>query len=185
MPDTHLKTELKTQLETIGRTIAETVEAIPPGRFEVGTAESWSAAEYLKHLILSVKPLAKAMTLPPAQLEAMFGRAAAPSRTFQGVVELYEARLAEGVRAEDNAPVMPTGYRMPEGVSNVQTYLLETWNDAMNRLLTALENYEDADLDVYQLPHPAIGVITLREMLFFTLHHNTMHWHDIRRMGLD
>ncbi len=60
---------------------------------------------------------------------------------------------------------------------------MQTWNESNQRLFDALQNWEEADLDRYQVPHPAIGPITMREMLFFTLHHNSLHWRDIQQAG--
>ena len=41
-----------------------------------------------------------------------------------------------------------------------------------------VENWKESDLDKYVLPHPLLGKISLREMLYFTdfhiLHHNTL-----------
>jgi len=30
-------------------------------------------------------------------------------------------------------------------------------------------------VDQYQLPHPVLGKLTIREMLFFTIYHNLRH----------
>ena len=46
------------------------------------------------------------------------------------------------------------------------------------QLLKKVENWKESDLDKYVLPHPLLGKISLREMLYFTdfhiLHHNTL-----------
>jgi len=46
---------------------------IAPDQFDNGTPQAWSAASYLKHLILSVKPLTKALALPQQSIRNMFG----------------------------------------------------------------------------------------------------------------
>jgi uncharacterized damage-inducible protein DinB len=38
-----------------------------------------------------------------------------------------------------------------------------------------IDAWEEDQLDEAQLPHPIIGKITVREMLFFTIHHNLRH----------
>jgi hypothetical protein len=180
MRDPQTKADLIEQLAYVQRALTETVQGISDAQFYDGTPESWSPAAYIKHLILSVKPLAKAFKLPANQLETMFGKPSHVPRSYADVVRLYQSRLAEGVRAEDYNGVMPTTYRMPEGIEDERKYLVDTWNDSNNRLLDALRQWQDEDLDRYQLPHPAMERLTLREMLFFTLYHNTMHWHDIQ-----
>ena len=38
-----------------------------------------------------------------------------------------------------------------------------------------LGNWSEKDLDKYKLPHPLLGKLTVREMLFFTIYHNEHH----------
>ena len=177
----HSKTDLIERLTHVQQGVVQTIEAIPSDELDVGRGETWSAAGYLKHLILSVKPFAKALAFPAEQLQRRFGLSDRPSRSYDELVAVYQARLDDGVRAEDYERITPVAYRMPEDVQDVKAYLLDTWKDSNNRLLDALNGWNDADLDRYRIPHPAIGTITLREMLFFTLFHNTLHWNDIQQ----
>lgn len=178
--------ELVAALAGIHRRVADVVRAASTGHFSAGTAEAWSAADYLKHLLISVKPVAKALNMPPEKLAAMFGQPEKPSRPYAEIVALYDARIAAGLRAEDSSVVIPAAYRFPEGVAigdpdSEKTHLMQAWDDANSKLLSAIEHIEETVLDNHQLPHPAIGMLTLREMLFFTLHHNTRHAHDIEQ----
>lgn len=179
MHDPQSKNDLIEQLRAIQQSLADSVQKMSSQEFNAGTDVSWSASGYLQHLILSVKPFAKALKLPPDQIEKLFGQPDHPSRSYAEVVKIYKARLGEGIRAEDFTPVTPITYRFPEGTEDRQRYLVETWNDSNNRLLEALGQWSEEDLDTHQIPHPAIGLITVREMLFFTVYHNTLHWHDI------
>jgi uncharacterized damage-inducible protein DinB len=177
----HSKTELIAQIREVEAALADTVAGLSAEQFDQDAPDAWSAAGYLKHMILSTKPFAKALALPREQMQSMFGQPDHASRNYEELVAAYKQRLDDGIRAEDFNAVTPVAYRLPEGTEDVQAYLLEVWHDAHNRLWQALENWSDEDLDRYQLPHPALGLITLREMLFFTLHHNTLHWHDIQQ----
>jgi hypothetical protein len=177
------KNDIIEQLSHIKQGVGATVQAFTDGQFNAGTTESWSASGYLKHLILSVKPVAKAINLPKDKLVDLFGQPERASVTFDELVGMYTRRLADGIRAEDFDRVTPTFYRIPEGVTDEKAYLTETWYESNQRLLDALHQWDEADLDRYQLPHPAVGMVTIREMLFFTVHHNTLHWDDIRQAG--
>jgi len=177
------KAEMAEQLRQVQQGVAESARALTPAQFHQHSGDAWAAADYLTHLILSVKPFAKAMSLPAERVVSLFGQSDRPSRTYAEVVALYDVRLAEGIRAEDNPPVVPTSYRFPDGIDDQQTYLVETWLEGNERLISALDQWDEADLDKYLLPHPAIGMITLREMLYFTIHHNHMHWRDIQQAG--
>ncbi len=42
-------------------------------------------------------------------------------------------------------------------------------------LVGKIPGWSEAALDRYRLPHPLLGKLTVREMLFFTLYHNAHH----------
>lgn len=174
------KVALIAALDEVADAVSAAVEAMAPAQFTEGNAEAWSAADYLKHLILSVKPTAKAFEIPSDRLVKMFGVPEHTPRDYATIAALYTTRLAEGVRAEDAPSVMPTGYRMPDEVTDEKGYLLATWRESNQRLVKAVDALDEIDLDRHQLPHPAIGMVTFREMLLFTIHHNTMHSRDIQ-----
>ena len=46
---------------------------------------------------------------------------------------------------------------------------------AVGRLVRRLDRFSEAELDTLLLPHPLMGKLTLREMLYFTLHHVDQH----------
>ena len=183
MNDSRSKAEVTEQLQQVQRAVHDNIAAMTEAQFNAGSDQSWSAAGYLKHLILSIKPVAKAIKLPQERLQSMFGQPEKPSRTYAEVMAAYQARLAEGIRAEDFDRVTPGFYRFPEGITDEKTYLTQTWDESNERLLAALEQWDEVTLDNHQMPHPAIGMITVREMLFFTLFHNRLHAEDIQRAG--
>ncbi len=49
------------------------------------------------------------------------------------------------------------------------------WNQSSDDLLAAMDRWRDSDLDRLRLPHPLLGKLTVREMLYFTLYHNAHH----------
>ncbi len=150
-------------------------------QFYRGDPTAWSAADYLKHLMIAIKPLARAMSLPVQAVAQRFGVADHPSRTYTEINSAYTARLAQGVRAEDYQTIMPDSYRFPEGVLDQHAHLLEAWTDANQRLIDALEQWSEDDLDRCQFPHAALGTLTVREMVYFTLIHNRLHAEDIEQ----
>jgi hypothetical protein len=183
MNDPQTKQELITKLRHVQERLTADVQAMSAAQFSTGTPEAWSAADYLKHLILSVKPAAKGLRLPAERLKSMFGQVERPAYSYSQVVALYQKRLDEGIRAEDYDKVVPVSYRFPEGMTDEQQHLIEAWNESNTKFIEALEQWTDEELDSLQLPHPAVGLLSLREMGFFTLHHNALHWQDIQHAG--
>ena len=45
-----------------------------------------------------------------------------------------------------------------------------------------MKNFTDAELDLYQLPHPALGNLTIRELLSFTIFHIEHHTRTIAKI---
>lgn len=178
--DPQSKNEIIAQLRRTQQEVADTVRQLSAAQFVRGSAASWSASDYLKHLLLSVKPVSKALGFPPAALKRRFGEVTHPPLTYAQITARYRARLDEGVRAEDYENITPAAFRMPEGVTDPQLGLVELWNEAHEKLYAGLENWSEADLDSVQILHPALGGISTREMLFFTLYHNHLHGSDIR-----
>jgi hypothetical protein len=163
--------------------LSDTVQALSAEQFAAAQGESWAASGYLKHLILSNKPFVKGLNLPKEKLGAMFGESTSGSRSYDDLFAVYKGRLSEGIRAENFEKVTPDFYRLPEGITDEKAYFVDTWNETHERLYAALENWEESDLDRYQMPHPAIGNITIREMLYFTIFHNRLHLNDIREVS--
>ena len=94
-----------------------------------------------------------------------------------GFVELrddYRDRLARGGRAGGRF-VPPREDLSPEQTTSRQNQLLARWQRVNSRLRAALERWSDASLDRIQLPHPILGKITAREMVYFTSYHGHHH----------
>jgi len=183
MSDPQTQADIIERIGSIQQALVDDIALMSDDQFTSGTTEAWSADDYLKHLLLSIKPLAKALGFPEKVLQSQFGSAEHASRTYEGVVKAYQKRLDEGIRAEDFDKVVPVFYRFPEGTTNERIYLVQSWQEANQRLIEAVRQWNEEQLDRLQIPHPAIGLITLREMLFFTIYHNTLHWHDIQHAG--
>jgi hypothetical protein len=47
--------------------------------------------------------------------------------------------------------------------------------NVVSKLCLSLDTYSEDELDQYILPHPLLGKLTLREMLFFTIYHVKHH----------
>jgi hypothetical protein len=134
--------------------------------------EAWSASENLDHLIRSQKPIAIALKLPRLTVRAMFGSADQPSRSYEAVCEVYRAKLAEGAVASGR--YIPNS-QAPDDSQAAKSDLLTRFSKVSADLVSAVERWTETDLDEYLLPHPLIGKLTVREMLYFTIYHNLRH----------
>jgi hypothetical protein len=138
---------------------------------------SWSPAETVRHLIKATRPVVKALGLPRIVLRLMFGRPRRASVDYDGLCNRYSRLLAEGGQAGRFAPSAQT-QPDPEAW---RAEILRNFSRVNRELRGATARWPDGKLDTYQLPHPLLGKLTVREMLFFTLHHHGHHVDVVQR----
>ena len=138
----------------------------------------WSAADNLVHLIRSGRPVAMALKIPRIALRLRYGRSRRAGRSFAETrAEYVEVALAGGAVASGRFLPEVTGTG-PE----VRQRIITGWNATGRRLEQALSAWSEADLDRYVLPHPLLGKLSVREILFFTLYHTMHHVNDVQRL---
>lgn len=139
--------------------------------FEYAAEGKWSAGQQMEHLLMSTKALKPAFKVPRFILKQRFGTANRPSRDYEGLVKRYEERLNAGGKAP--APYVPNPAPFTE-----QTRLSKSIMDVVNSLAKSISKWDEAALDKYILPHPLLGKVTFREMMYFTIYH-VQHHHKI------
>jgi len=173
MTEINTSTELFAGLRDANQRVTQCFTEIPAENFFTRQGEIWSASDNVDHLIRSHKPISKALKLPKFTLQAMFGRPERLSRTYEEICEVYRAEITKGAQASGR--FLPEQQRPAESTKEKKSELLEQWSKASIELVLVSEKWNDNDLDGYVLPHPLIGKLTIREMLFFTIFHNLRH----------
>jgi DinB superfamily len=149
-----------------------------PDAFLAPLGNAWSPADNVRHLTKSIRPVAMALKIPRLVLRLRFGRPKAASRTYGGLRDDYHQLLAAGGKAGRFAP----SPLQPEGDAEAaRAHVLAQHAEVVAALTQACARWPDAKLDRYRLPHPLLGPLTVREMLFFTLYHNQHHVNVVRR----
>ena len=140
-------------------------------------ADVWSVAENVQHLILSVQPLARIFGAPKSYFIEKWGKAPHSSRAYEQMVEIYDAALGGGGVA--------TGAFVPLATTPSKEQLLTDFVQIHQTLLQLVEaNWSEEELDEYPIPHPLLGLITAREMLYFTAYH-LLHHHQIMKKRVE
>ena len=170
-------------LEYIHKEVNQTYEGLEPDILvKRPDPETWSAADHLRHLIKCVRPLSTALALPKLALKARFGMTKQDARSFDEVVSLYKDRLARRQKAGDYAPNLKT---LPDSLEYKQE-LIENWQEVSGKLMRILASWNEKALDNHSLPHPALGKLSIREMLYWDIYHNWHHLSNVQtRLGLD
>ena len=166
------KIEILQKLSEAFSLVEETIRDTKNETFFLRKDNKWSVAEDTKHLILSVNPLNTAFSLPNFTL-LFFGKLNRPARNYDEMAEKYYQKLAEGAVA--------TPQFIPEGISinSNQADLIQEFKKANDKFLKKVDNFEEDDLDKYLIPHPVLGKLTIREMLYFTICHTLHHYKAI------
>lgn len=140
--------------------------------------EKWSAGQQLDHLVKSTKPLLLSIRLPKFVLKLVFGKANRASKTYDGLVEKYQLKLQEGGRASAAFIPPPIDFEEKARLSNQLNQIIAT-------LTKGIASFTEKDLDTIILPHPLLGKITYREMMYFTICHVLHHQALIKKALLE
>lgn len=129
----------------------------------------WCAGQHLDHLIKSIEPLNKALVLPKLQLKLMFGKPNRACRTYQQLVEKYNTKLTN-FEFKGGNPFSTDAVKL-----NSKEQLIEKFVTQNEKYLKRIQKWKEQEVEKYLLPHPLLGKLLLREMLFFTAYHNKHH----------
>jgi hypothetical protein len=156
------------------REVAAFFESLSAAEWVLRVGAAWTPAEHLDHLNIAVSAVARGFSTSRLLLRLRFGRARRVSRPFEVVRDDYRARLAAGAGATGR--FVPAREELSAEQHSIRhQQLLARWQRVNTRLRNAVAQWSERDLDRIQLPHPILGKITAREMLFFTIYHDQHH----------
>lgn len=167
------KTELINILKESNQHVTLWFTEIPATDFFTRHGEVWSASDNMDHLVKAHKPIANALKLPKITLRAMFGKPNKASMTYEALCQNYRNEIARGAQASGR--YLPKQENPDSNAETKKRELLEQFSKASAELVSAIEKWDEKELDDYLLPHPILGKLTIREMLFFTVYHNLRH----------
>jgi hypothetical protein len=135
----------------------------------------WSIAGNLIHLVKSVKPLNKTYAMPKDQLLAAFGKPTHNAQEYNALFQRYKAFLTTNPFNAKFAPEFTEGDK--------QESVIAYFKEQHAHFIETLKNFTEEELDKYQIPHPALGNLTVREMYYFTIFHIEHHWQTIEKLA--
>ena len=166
------KREIAQNLEDRYAEFCDLIQNISTVDFNHRAEGKWSAAQQLDHLIRSVSPVVMGLSLPKFILRLTFGQAKRPSMDYDTLVKRYQDALANGGKS-------PRAYEPKVAGASFQATGTEKLRHLIARLNRLVESLSEADLDQLQAPHPLIGKLTLRELLYFTMYHVKHHQRSV------
>lgn len=144
-------------------------------QYEDGTAR-WSPAQQVRHLTRATYPLARAFDMPRLALLMRFGLSLRGRRSYADLVRRYEKLLESRPQAGRFAPDADA-----TADDTRRAEIMGRFRDSISKLCAAADEWSERALDRYRLPHPLLGNLTTREMLWFTVFHTAHHGGQMQR----
>ena len=168
------KTELLPKITAAHESFWKTAKAIPSTLTNTSNDGKWTVNENLDHINKSLFNQAKFFSIPKSSIGLKFGLANRASVSYEVLKNQYTTAVAKGVTANPK-------YIPEPNTQFIQEDLLIEGNEILKNMLEAIQNWSEQELDQYFCPHPALGNITVRELLYFTIFHTQHHEAIIER----
>ena len=156
------KTEILNQLDTAYHHMAKVAHEVKSKDFYDSINGKWSAAENLRHLTVSAKIVNKAFRAPKLALALKFGLKLGKSMTYKDLVKAYQSATR-------------TGFEPRFKSNSTKEKELEEFLIVHNQLSENIYNWSDGQLNRYQVKHPALGKVSMREIAYFMIYHIGHH----------
>lgn len=168
------KSEIISELNDGFMSLVSTANLVTDELFNVSKENKWTTAENIAHLVSSTKMTSLAYSLPKFLHVILYGKPGRTSHGYSKIVENYHRKLEEGAKA--------SGVYVPKKTDYEKQQLNEKLKREGKKLISAIEkNWSDEQLDHYQISHPILGLLTVRELAYFTIYHNGHHLQTIKK----
>jgi hypothetical protein len=128
----------------------------------------WAASQQLSHIILCIEPLIQVFNMDKPAIGALFGSTERAGRSYDNLLTDYKKKLAGGGKAP--------GRFVPETVLNKdRTSMTSDLTKMTEELCLAVDRFSEEELDSLLIPHPLLGNLTMREMLYNAIYHVNHH----------
>lgn len=134
----------------------------------------WTAGQQMDHIFRSTAMLPLAFKIPTFITGFMFGSAKRPPMDYDELVQKYLVKLDKGVKT---TPLFKPG-KIPY---SHRIKLADKIVKKVSKINAAIDATSERELDQFLLPHPILGKISYREMLYFTMYHVNHHYSTAKR----
>ena len=160
------------QLNTSFKSTGALLEGVELQDWSATLPGGWSIGHEAQHLLSSIEPILLALALPKQSL-ATFGKPNRSPRSYEELCARYNEKLL-GLKET------PRSFDPLRKGAPAQRKFLRSWNSKSQKLISLWSRWKEKDLDRYLVPHPLLGKIHMRELIYFTLYHNQLHSKSIR-----
>ena len=160
--------QIQNELTYRNITFAEYILSLDKSDFSYSFEKRWTAGQQLLHIVKTTEPILLGLKTPTFLLRFLFGKPQKTPMTYEALINHYQTILLNGGKSPRIYVPANVEYSQAE---NLKRRLLL----AVTKINLQLEEFTEGQLDAYRLPHPLMGKLTIREMLYFTLYHVEHH----------
>lgn len=165
--------ELIDALNANHNAFAAYIATLPEANITISANGKWSAAQHFAHVCLCLDPIAQALRSKQF-IQDKFGVLSRPVLSYNQVIDTYKKGLAAGGKAPERF--------VPGDIAATD---IPQYNDslaaALGSISASLGGYTDHELDTLILPHPFLGPLAIRELLYVMAYHPTHHQEQVVR----
>jgi hypothetical protein len=168
------KSEIIQSIQTNHQQFADYILSLSVDEFLHRKKDKWTAGQQVAHIVKSVSPVNMAFGLPRIAPRLLFGKSTRASKTYEELVNKYKEKLAKGGKASGRFVPKDAGIQEKPLLPKQMMYYVDQLCNQVNKA-------SEEELDIYILPHPLLGKLTFREMLYFTAYHVEHHYEITKR----
>lgn len=161
------RSELITRIKDDHAAFIQFVGQLSEEQLRQSKPNKWNAIRQAEHIYRCLRPIRLALSLPKWIPLLLFGKSKTGSRDYATLVEAYQLTLQAGGKA-------PAAY-VPRQTTATVEHLLPRLQQLVDKLVWRVALYEESQFDRIRLPHPLLGKLTVRELLYFTIYHVEHH----------
>lgn len=171
------KQQIITELGDSFNSLADICTQVKHEHFNISNDGKWSAGENIQHLVNATKMTNVAFNVPKFVHVLLYGKPSRTSHSCSKVIDNYQKQLEHGAKA--------SGPYIPKKRDYQREVLQQRIKAQGDKLIAAINNkWTEEQLDKYVIKHPILGLLTLRELAYFTIYHNGHHIDTIKRYYL-
>jgi uncharacterized damage-inducible protein DinB len=165
------KAEIIEAYHVLWEEVADLITALSEDKFIAKPKkDTWSIAQEFDHVLKSATALCSAMKRSPFLLKWKFGKPNRPIRTYEEAKAKYYEKLTK----VQGKAVAPSNFISAKNQQFNKENMLSHWMSTNQKFEQRINKWSDKNLDKVLLPHPLLGKMMVRELLYFT-HFHTIH----------
>ena len=168
-------------LDKVTKEVVYTFKSISSEDLFVRLEGGWSPLETLEHLIKSSKAVKSALKRSGIFLRLLGGKPKRTSRRYSDLQEAYLRELVSRAHADQHSPNRIEHPGSKDEVNKMRQKAMRRWKALNKEIRATLELWREKELEQYQISHPIMGKLTIREMLLLAIYHTLHHLHLIQQ----